>query len=231
MAVNKDEGMPSKRSMVERSSNVRTAILDATERLMLEQGYAAVSSRKVASAAGLKSQLLHYYFRTMDDLFIAVFQRMEAAHDERFARAVASEHALSELWKLSTDTASASLIYEFIALATHRKAIKVLMARSAKRDRRMHFVALAGLSAERPPGMQDLPPMILAVLMASVARTLVTESALGVSDGHAETRAFVERYLRSMQSPPRRKKGPSPAAAAQRRSSRSAKSGRGKRPE
>ena len=44
--------------------------------------------------------------------------------------------------------------------------------------------------------------MILALLMASVARTLVTEAALGVSDGHAAMLAFVERQLRRMESLP-----------------------------
>lgn len=195
--------MPQKKSRVEKSSNVPDAILDATERIMLEEGYAAVSSRRVARSAGLKSQLLHYYFRTMDDLFIAVFQRMEEAHDECFARAVASEQPIRELWKLSTDAGSASLIYEFRALATHRKTVKVLMARSAKRDRRMHVAALSRLTEQRPQTSEGLSPMICALLMASVARTLVTETALGVSDGHAEMLKFVERNLSRMDNPTR----------------------------
>ncbi len=53
----------------------RGVLLDAAEALMLEEGYAAVTSRRVADKAGLKPQLVHYYFRTMDDLFLAVFRR------------------------------------------------------------------------------------------------------------------------------------------------------------
>ena len=55
----------------------RTAqvLLDAAEQLMLDDGYAAVTSRRVADKAGLKPQLVHYYFRTMDDLFEAIFRR------------------------------------------------------------------------------------------------------------------------------------------------------------
>src|SRR5262249_22294781 len=44
----------------EESSGTRNAILDATEAIMREEGYAAVSSRRVAEKAGLKSQLVHY---------------------------------------------------------------------------------------------------------------------------------------------------------------------------
>ena len=53
----------------------RGVLLDAAEQLLLEEGYAAVTSRRVAERAGLKPQLVHYYFRTMEDLFLAVFRR------------------------------------------------------------------------------------------------------------------------------------------------------------
>ena len=42
---------------------------------MLDSGYAAVSSRRVAAVADVRPALVHYYFRTMDDLFLATFQR------------------------------------------------------------------------------------------------------------------------------------------------------------
>ena len=53
----------------------RVVLLDAAEQLMLDEGYAAVTSRRVAEQAELKPQLVHYYFRTMDELFLAVFRR------------------------------------------------------------------------------------------------------------------------------------------------------------
>ena len=90
-------------------SGTRTRILDATEEIMLEEGYAGVSSRKVATRAGLKSKLLHYYFATMDDLFIAAFQRREDLHVTRFAGAAASAKPLHALWDLPVDAASSRL--------------------------------------------------------------------------------------------------------------------------
>ena len=53
----------------------RGLLLDAAEQLMIEEGYAAVTSRRLASKAGLKPQLVHYYFRTMEELFLEVFRR------------------------------------------------------------------------------------------------------------------------------------------------------------
>ena len=39
------------------------------------------------------------------------------------------------------------------------------------------------------------PPVAVMVLMTSVSQILVMEEALGMSVGHAETRALVARYL------------------------------------
>src|SRR5580700_5776883 len=78
-------------------------LLDAAERLMLEEGYVAVTSRRVAAEAGLKPQLVHYYFRTMDDLFLEVFRRRAKEGIERQTRALASEHPLRALWEYSID--------------------------------------------------------------------------------------------------------------------------------
>ena len=59
----------------------RTVLLDAAEQMILDEGYAAVTSRRVAEKAGLKPQLVHYYFRTMDDLYLAVFRRRVTLND------------------------------------------------------------------------------------------------------------------------------------------------------
>ena len=67
----------------------RLVLLDAAEQLLIDEGYAAVTSRRVAEKAGLKPQLVHYYFRTMDDLFLEVFRRYAdqgmAAHRQALA--------------------------------------------------------------------------------------------------------------------------------------------------
>ncbi len=73
--VRQGDDMPSGRRIGAPDAKNRGVLLDAAEQLMLEEGYAAVTSRRLADRAGLKPQLVHYYFRTMDDLFLAVFRR------------------------------------------------------------------------------------------------------------------------------------------------------------
>src|SRR5271154_1826428 len=79
-------------------SKTRVQLLDAAEQLLLDQGYAAVTSRRVAAMAGLKPQLVHYYFRTMDDLFLEVFRRRADENVERSQRAVTADGSLRTLW-------------------------------------------------------------------------------------------------------------------------------------
>src|SRR5262249_9512013 len=80
-------------------SKTRAQLVDAAERLLIDEGYAAVTSRRVAAKAGLKPQLVHYYFRTMDDLFLEVLRR-RADHDlARFEQAIAADGSLRNLWR------------------------------------------------------------------------------------------------------------------------------------
>ena len=49
--------------------------MDAVESVMREDGYGALTARSVAERAGLKHQLVYYYFQTLDDLLIATYER------------------------------------------------------------------------------------------------------------------------------------------------------------
>jgi len=175
------------------SSETRASLLDAAEQLMCEEGYAAVTSRRIASQAGLKPQLVHYYFRTMDDLFLAMLRRRTEHNRERLTRALASSKPLRALWEMNTDPQGTALIMEFSALANHRKAIRAEIARYAGQLRAMQAEAFARLPADDRVGTHA--PVVWSMLMTSISRILVMEQALGISGGHAETLALVERYL------------------------------------
>ncbi len=190
--------MTSKRNG-EEIGKTREAILDATEKLMREEGYAAVSSRRVAERAGLKSQLVHYHFGTMDDLFLALFQRSEAQYFERHVKAVASSNPLRALWALSIDRKGMELIVEFVALANHRTAVRKEIARANERTRSMQ-VAILTQALEKSGISPDIcPPNVLALLMSGAALALVAETSIGSSSAHADTLAFVEKLLQKME--------------------------------
>lgn len=180
----------------------RGVLLDAAEQLMLEEGYAAVTSRRLASKAQLKPQLVHYYFRTMDDLFLAVLHRRAEKSLQVQARALQSPQPLWALWKIGTDPGFTRITMEFMALANHRKAMRTELAYYAERLRSEQRRAVTAALERYGVATQDVPPIVWTVLMTSVSRVLVIEQALGMSAGHAETVELVERYLRRLEGEP-----------------------------
>lgn len=180
-------------------SKTRAQLVDAAERLLLEEGYAAVTSRRVAAVAGLKPQLVHYYFRTMDDLFLEVFRRRADANLARVASAVTQDGSLRALWALNADPRGAAFTIEFVALANHRKAIRAEIARYAERYRAVQLEALS--AALNAAGVDDdeLPPIAALLLMTGLSQILGLEQALGVTAGHDATVAFVERSIAALE--------------------------------
>jgi AcrR family transcriptional regulator len=180
-------------------SKTRALLLDAAELLLLEEGYAAVTSRRVAAQAGLKPQLVHYYFRTMDDLFLAVFRRRAEENVTRAERALATDGSLRALWQLNADPRGARFNIEFVALANHRKAIRTEMARYAERFRAAQLEAVTRALDALGVSDEQLPPMVALLLLTGVSQVLALEEALGVSAGHETTRSFIERTIARME--------------------------------
>src|SRR4051794_10771047 len=99
-------------------------ILAAAEQIMREEGYAAVSSRRVADKAGSKTIPIHYHFGSMDDLFLALYRRSDERYLVRLVAALSAETPLHDLWELSQGSSDAGLIVEYLALANHRASIR-----------------------------------------------------------------------------------------------------------
>ena len=194
--------MTSARRIGSPDAKKRVVLLDAAEQLMLEEGYAAVTSRRLATKAGLKPQLVHYYFRTMDELFSAVLRRRAERSLQVQAQALQSPQPLWALWNIGTDPGFTRITMEFMALANHRKSMRAELAYYAERLRSEQRSAIAAALERYGVATQDVPPVVWTVLMTSVSRVLVIEEALGVSAGHAETVQCVERYLSRLEGEP-----------------------------
>ncbi len=54
--------------------NMEKAILEVAEQLFLEKGFDATSTTQIAEAVGCNQALVHYYFRTKDNLFNTIFE-------------------------------------------------------------------------------------------------------------------------------------------------------------
>jgi len=180
-------------------SKTRARLVDGAERLMLDKGYASVSSRRVAREAGLKPQLVHYYFRTMDDLFLAVLRRRAEESLDRYAHALASDRPLRALWEVTTDPRGAVFTMEFAALANHRKAIRAEIAAYAERVRQMQLDGLARVLDGAGISAEVCPPVVALQAITGITQVIALEEALGIRTGHDETLAFVERHIEQLE--------------------------------
>ncbi|OHV39291.1 MULTISPECIES: TetR/AcrR family transcriptional regulator [Pseudofrankia] len=192
--------MTTPRRMGASDSKTRAALLDVTAQIMIEEGYAAATSRRVAAKAGVKPALVHYYFRTMDDLFLALFQKGAELNLRRYEQALASEKPLRALWELSSEPVGTVLLSEFQALANHRKAIRTEIADYAERFRALQIKALTGLLADAGVDVEAVPPAVVTLVVVGIARILISEDILGVTTGHEETLALIERHLTQLES-------------------------------
>lgn len=192
-------GAPKKRLGTE-SSATRAALVDATEQLILDEGYAAVTARRIAERAGIKFQLIYYYFNSLDDLLLEVFQRGTEQNLERLQVALDSEHPLRALWAHCTATPDNRFVIEFMAMALHHEAIRIAICAHAERLRALQVDAISRHLKARGMGPQ-LPPVLTSFLIASLSRSLLLEAALGMTSGHKEMEALVEECLQRFDAP------------------------------
>lgn len=162
---------------------------------MRDEGYAAATSRRVAALAGVRSALVYYYFPTMDDLFVEVLRAGAEVALARMRQALTDEDPLRALWLINTDSRLTGLNTEFMALANHRKAIGAELKAYAERVRDIETAAVTVALRAHGVDLEEYPPVVISMLLTQMARSLCNESAIGVTDGHQELRAFIERYL------------------------------------
>jgi TetR/AcrR family transcriptional regulator len=173
----------------------RTVLLDAAEHLMRDEGYAAVTSRRVAEGAGLKPQLVHYYFRTMDDLFLEMYRRGAQQMLQYHRRALKARQPLWALWELSTEAAGTAMTMEFIALANHRKVLRSEIARYADMLRAEQIKTLTSAIERYDVDFDEYPPAVLMMLLTGATQAVVQEQMLGMVVGHEETVHFARKWL------------------------------------
>lgn len=197
MGAQKGAGSP--RRLGTTDSESRTKLVDAAEGLLLEEGYAAVTSRRVAAKAGLKPQLVHYYFRTMDDLFLEVFRRRADENLAHFENAIAADGSLRNIWDRNADPRGAAFTIEFVALANHRKEIRAEIAKYAERFRVAQVEAVRAALARSHVGEDELPPIVALLTITGLSQIMAIEGALGVTSGHDTTAAFVGHAIAELE--------------------------------
>lgn len=180
-------------------SATRFALMDAVEAVMREQGYAALSARSVAARAGLKYQLVFYYFKTMDDLLLAAYRRRTQTVLEQLEQALNSEAPLHSFWEASSNPFDAALSLEYMAMSNHNQVIRAETMAFGERFRRNVAEKLATRLKTTNLDPTIFSPLGLTVAINLMGSILGFDSALGISGGHRDVETIVAWCLRQLE--------------------------------
>jgi AcrR family transcriptional regulator len=194
------------------TSRKRDELLDVVERLMLTDGYAAVTYRAVAAKAEVTAGLVQYYFPTLDDLFIAAIRRRSEQNLRRLQAALDArpDEPLRVLWAYSQEESTAALTTEFLALGNHRKSIASEIAEVSEAVRRLQAEAIARSVPPAGAALTGLSADALLFLVTGVPKLIRLETSVGLTSTHQEVVRCFEAYLDTAEPctpprPPRRK--------------------------
>lgn len=197
--ISEDDGnvgtIPKKRRFGTDKSATRSQLLDAALALMVEEGYASVSGRKVAARAGLNASLIHYYFPTSDDLLVAAYRRGAEQSLARHQEAASSDEPLLALWALSIDPSRTALALEFMALANHREAVAAEIALHAEQIRAVQVAVIGPYLKKASIDLGPCTPAAATIWLAAMARLLVMEEGVGILSGHEDARQLMDWLL------------------------------------
>ncbi|MGB8387732.1 TetR/AcrR family transcriptional regulator [Mycobacterium sp.] len=177
--------------------STRSLLMNTTERIMLEEGYAAVTYRNVAAKAGVSLGAVQYHFPSLDDLFMAVVRQ----YSERTLETVVSElranpgDVLRVLWERSGDEISTALLLEIMALANHRKSIHAEIEGFAQLHRKVQIDAVTENWENLGFPTGELTPAAIVFLLTCLPRWMRLEDSFGMAEGGADVFNLVERYL------------------------------------
>ena len=163
------------------TSKKRDELLNCVERLMVREGYAAVTYRAVAAEAGVTAGLVQYYFPTLDDLFIAAIRRRSDQNLQRLRAALEAQpdEPLRVLWEYSQEEAIAALTMEFLALGNHRKSIAAEIAEVSEQVRRLQVEAIQRHVPASGVDLTSLTPEALLFLVTGVPKLIRLEEGVG----------------------------------------------------
>ena len=92
--------------MSEKDSNTEQIILKAARKVFTHKGFDGARMQEIADEAGINKALLHYYFRSKDKLFEAIFKEVITTFFPRIISVLTSDLSLFEKITLFTDSKS-----------------------------------------------------------------------------------------------------------------------------
>jgi AcrR family transcriptional regulator len=174
------------------------ALLDAAERLLLDVGYAGITTRRLAEAAGVNHGLVHYYFGSNENLLVRALERFTDGLVARQRELYASDQPFIEKWRtamrylVSEDVTYEKIWMELQALAWNNEDIRARLERVNAEWRAVLTDAFE--EPHRELGI-DMPLEALVSLVLTFNIGIMVERLGGIETGHAELLDWIDSWL------------------------------------
>jgi TetR/AcrR family transcriptional regulator len=178
--------------------DAESALLDAAERLLVETGYARITTRRVAVEAGVNHGLVHYYFGSMENLLVRVLERFTERLIARQRALYAAEIPFIEKWReamrylLGEDVEYEKIWLELQALAWNRPELRDRVAHVNDEWRGVLTEAFKAPHAQYGIAM---PLDALVALVMTFNEGIILERAQGITAGHTELIEWIDEWL------------------------------------
>lgn len=182
------------------------ALLNAAEQLLIEVGYAGITTRRLAERAGVNLGLIHYYFGSMEDLLLQVVERFTDGLIERQKEMYAAPIPFVEKWRkamefLDEDLESGyqKVWFELQAMAWNDPVIRDRLALVHRQWLDVVTEAFASGLAELGLDRRRYPTAGIASLVITFNQGIMIERLAGVDSGHRDLLRMIERLVERLE--------------------------------
>jgi AcrR family transcriptional regulator len=175
------------------------ALLDAAERLLVEVGYAGITTRRLATEAGVNHGLVHYYYGSLENLLVEVLERFTERMIERQRAMYAAELPFIEKWRtamryLLADSDYQKVWWELQALAWNRPDLR---GRVARVDAEWRAVLTDALADPHERYGLEIPLEALVSLVITFNVGVILERLAGITAGHDALLEWIDGWIES----------------------------------
>jgi AcrR family transcriptional regulator len=182
------------------------AFLDAAERLLIDVGHGGITTRRLASEAALNQGLVHYYFGSLNEVLLQALQRFTGRLIERQRAMYEADVPFIEKWRrameyLDQDLAAGypKILLELQALGWNRPEIRERIAHVNAEWRAVLTEAFEKAADEYGLKPAEFPMDALVSLVMTFNQGIELERLSGISQGHDELLAWIDRWLESLE--------------------------------
>ena len=183
----------------------RAALLDAAERLLIDEGHAGITTRKVAAEAGVNHGLVHYYFGSIEELLFQAMERYTERLLDRQRALYAADIPFIEKWRramryIDEDLAAGypKIWAELHAVAWNRPQFQERIAQVHLQWREIFGDALARAKDELDLSRTAFSADAFVALVATFNAGLLLERLVGLERGHRELLDAMDAWLNSL---------------------------------